>query len=33
MPEAIVPTVEFLLDRTRSGALSGATIEIHCNDD
>ena len=33
MPEAIVPTVEFLLDRTRSGALTGSIIEIHCNDD
>lgn len=32
MPEAIVPTVEFLLDRARSAALTGITIEIRCND-
>ena len=32
-PEAIVPTVEFLLDRTLSGALTGGTIEVHCNED
>lgn len=32
-PAAIVPTVEFLLDRTCSAALTGTTIEIHCNDD
>jgi NAD(P)-dependent dehydrogenase (short-subunit alcohol dehydrogenase family) len=32
MPEAIVPIMEFLLDRTCSCAITGATIEIHCND-
>ncbi|MGH8456700.1 MAG: SDR family NAD(P)-dependent oxidoreductase [Stenotrophobium sp.] len=32
-PEAIAPTVEFLLDRSRSGPISGTTMEIHCNDD
>lgn len=32
-PEDIAPTVEFLLDRARSGALTGTTVEIHCNDD
>jgi NAD(P)-dependent dehydrogenase (short-subunit alcohol dehydrogenase family) len=31
-PEDIVPTVEFLLDRAQSGPLTGATLEIHCND-
>jgi len=33
LPEAIAPTVEFLLDRARSGPVSGTTVEIHCNDD
>jgi NAD(P)-dependent dehydrogenase (short-subunit alcohol dehydrogenase family) len=32
-PEQIVPTVEFLLDRAQSGALTGTTVEIHCNDE
>ena len=32
-PEEIAPTVEFLLDRSRSGSISGTTVEIHCNDD
>ncbi len=32
-PGEIAPTVEFLLDRSRSGALTGATIEIHSNDE
>ena len=31
-PEAVVPTIEFLLDRSKSGALTGSTIEIHCNE-
>jgi NAD(P)-dependent dehydrogenase (short-subunit alcohol dehydrogenase family) len=31
MPEAIVPTVEFLFDRACSAALTGTTVEIHCN--
>jgi len=31
--EEVVPTIEFLLDRTRSAPLSGTTVEIHCNDD
>lgn len=32
IPEAIVPAVEFLLDRGYSIALTGTTMEIHCND-
>lgn len=32
-PADIVPTIEFLLDRSQSGSLTGTTIEIHCNDD
>lgn len=32
-PESIAPSVEFLLDRTRCGPMSGTTVEIHCNDD
>ncbi len=32
-PEQIAPTIEFLLDRSRSGAVTGTTVEIHCNDD
>jgi NAD(P)-dependent dehydrogenase (short-subunit alcohol dehydrogenase family) len=32
-PEAIAPTVEFLLDRERSGPVTGTTVEVHCNDD
>ncbi|HKY93320.1 MAG TPA: SDR family oxidoreductase [Nevskiaceae bacterium] len=32
-PEAIAPTVAFLLDRERSGPVSGSTVEVHCNDD
>lgn len=31
-PEAIVPTIEFLLDRDKSAVITGTTIEIHCND-
>lgn len=31
-PDAIVPTIEFLLDREKSAVISGTTIEIHCND-
>jgi NAD(P)-dependent dehydrogenase (short-subunit alcohol dehydrogenase family) len=33
LPEAIAPTIEFLLDRERSGPVSGTTVEVHCNDD
>ncbi|RZO85421.1 MAG: SDR family oxidoreductase [Oceanococcus sp.] len=33
LPEDIVPTVRYLLDRSLSGPLSGTTIEIHSNDD
>lgn len=33
LPEDIVPTVRYLLDRSMSGPLTGTTIEIHCNDD
>lgn len=32
MPEQIVPTIAFLLDRNQSGATSGTTMEIHSND-
>ncbi len=32
-PDEIAPTVEFLLDRAQSGALTGTIIEVHCNDD
>lgn len=32
-PDAVAPTVAYLLDREQSGATSGTTIEIHCNDD
>ena len=31
--EDVVPTIEFLLDRTRSAPITGTTVEIHCNDD
>jgi NAD(P)-dependent dehydrogenase (short-subunit alcohol dehydrogenase family) len=30
-PARVVPTIEFLLDRDRSGTLTGCTIEISCN--
>lgn len=33
MPAQIAPTVEYLLDRTQSGVITGTTVEIHCNDD
>jgi NAD(P)-dependent dehydrogenase (short-subunit alcohol dehydrogenase family) len=33
LPEAIAPTVEFLLDRQKAGPVTGTTVEIHCNDD
>jgi NAD(P)-dependent dehydrogenase (short-subunit alcohol dehydrogenase family) len=32
-PDDIAPTIEFLLDRARSGPMTGSTIEVHCNDD
>lgn len=32
LPQQVAPTVAFLLDRERSGPISGTTIEIHCND-
>lgn len=32
LPESIAPTIEFLLDRERSGPVTGSTIEVHCND-
>lgn len=32
-PAAIAPIIDFLLDRTRSGATTGTTLEVHCNDD
>lgn len=30
-PEQVVPTIEFLLDRGRSGAMTGTTIEVSCD--
>lgn len=32
-PDAIAPTVEFLLNREQSGPVTGTIVEIHCNDD
>jgi NAD(P)-dependent dehydrogenase (short-subunit alcohol dehydrogenase family) len=32
LPQNVAPTVEFLLDRQRSGPLTGSTVEIFCND-
>lgn len=32
LPQDIVPTVAFLLDRAAAAAISGTTVEIHCND-
>ncbi len=32
-PQAIAPTVEFLLNRELSGPVTGTIVEIHCNDD
>lgn len=32
-PHSIAGTIEFLLNRERSGSISGTTIEVHCNDD
>jgi NAD(P)-dependent dehydrogenase (short-subunit alcohol dehydrogenase family) len=32
-PEAVAPTIEFLLDRSRAGPVTGTTMEVHCNDD
>lgn len=32
-PEAVVPTIVYLLDRSQSGPLTGSTIEVYCNDD
>ena len=33
LPESIAPSIEFLLDRSRSGPVTGTTMEVHCNDD
>ena len=33
LPQDVAPTVEFLLDRSMSGAVTGSTLEIHCNDE
>lgn len=33
LPDSIAPTIEFLLDRGRSGPVTGTTMEVHCNDD
>lgn len=33
LPAAVAPAVAFLLDREKSGALTGTTLEVHCNDD
>jgi len=32
-PDVIAPTVEFLLDRSASGPVTGTIVDIHCNDD
>lgn len=32
LPQDVAPSVAFLLDRAQSGAMSGTTVEIHCND-
>lgn len=32
-PASIAPSIEFLLDRSRSGPVTGSTLEVHCNDD
>ena len=31
-PEKVAPTVAFLLDRAQSGATSGTTVEVFCNE-
>lgn len=31
-PDRVAPTIAFLLDRAQSGATSGSTIEVFCND-
>ncbi len=31
-PAAVVPTIEFLLDRSHSAPLNGSTIEIYCHE-
>ena len=33
LPEAVAPTVEYLLDRDLSAPLTGTIVDIHCNDD
>ena len=32
LPQDVAPTIEFLLDRARSGPMTGSTIEVFCND-
>lgn len=32
-PEALAPSVAFLLDRAQSEPITGTTMEVHCNDD
>lgn len=31
-PQAVAPSIAFLLDRAQSGATSGSTLEVFCND-
>lgn len=32
-PEALTPTIAFLLDRAQSEPITGTTMEVHCNDE
>lgn len=32
-PDAVAPTIEYLLDRTLSAPVTGTIVDIHCNDD
>jgi NAD(P)-dependent dehydrogenase (short-subunit alcohol dehydrogenase family) len=32
-PDAVAPTVEYLLDRALSAPVTGTIVDIHCNDD
>ena len=32
-PEAVAPTIEYLLDRSQSAPVTGTIVDIHCNDD
>ncbi len=33
VPDAVAPTVDYLLDRELSAPVTGTIVEIHCNDD